>query len=191
MTDITPEATEEYIPSFEEMATDFNTMVEEFNKQMLDKGVPMLQKLFQPIWEFGIDFVTWTQYTPYFNDGDACVFNAHVHDMGLGWPDGPSVEFPGDIEEDPYELTVWNIQYMCGYATTHNGVPIAGTFEWTSWAEDVGLTAEKTKELAEICTKISDTLAAGQQFLEIMFGDHSIVKFYRTGVHERDDYSHE
>ncbi len=39
--------------------------------------------------------VRWTQYTPYFNDGDPCVFN--VHDISL-LIDGLESQFKGDDE---------------------------------------------------------------------------------------------
>lgn len=38
--------------------------------------------------------VTWTQYTPWFNDGDACIFNSHI--------DYPGVNSTKDVEEGSY-----------------------------------------------------------------------------------------
>lgn len=59
-------------------------------------GQEMLKTLFSDFFEAAPECktVTWTQYTPYFNDGDACVF-------GVNEPSFSS-NLPEDIEEMSY-----------------------------------------------------------------------------------------
>lgn len=37
-----------------------------------------LQELFDNAWAAGVTGIAWNQYTPYFNDGDTCVFSIHA-----------------------------------------------------------------------------------------------------------------
>ena len=45
-----------------------------------------------------LESVSWTQYTPYFNDGDACTFA--VHDFDSAVVDGEEVEEPYYADKD-------------------------------------------------------------------------------------------
>lgn len=49
--------------------------------------------------------VRWKQYTPYFNDGEACVFGAHSPEVLL------VVEANIDEDEDDYDETYWRGTY--------------------------------------------------------------------------------
>lgn len=49
--------------------------------------------------------VRWRQYTPYFNDGDACVFNVHEPEVLL------TSEALFDEDEDDYDQTKWRSTY--------------------------------------------------------------------------------
>jgi hypothetical protein len=42
---------------------------------------------------------SWTQYTPYFNDGDACEFSANVEDYTLNTVDGQEFDCSWSIEQ--------------------------------------------------------------------------------------------
>lgn len=52
---------------------------EQYLKTIKESGQEMLKKEFQDFFTANptIEAVGWTQYTPYFNDGDACVFSIH------------------------------------------------------------------------------------------------------------------
>lgn len=52
---------------------------EELNKAFRDNGKALLKPLFDKFFadEPRAVSVKWDQYTPYFNDGDACVFRVH------------------------------------------------------------------------------------------------------------------
>lgn len=45
----------------------------ELQKLLEKEGKEMLDQLFAPVLDAGLE-VRWQQYTPYFNDGDACTF---------------------------------------------------------------------------------------------------------------------
>lgn len=61
-----------------------NSLVVEYNKtrkEFMEKSQNALKEVFKAFFDQNpdIDQITWNQYTPYFNDGDECIFG--VHDM--------------------------------------------------------------------------------------------------------------
>ena len=78
------------------------------------RPVEDLEALFQKAWDNGVTALVWTQYTPFFNDGDVCVFGASGEVYS-------NVELSADDIEDasPYDTeddNVWSeIEYKPGY----------------------------------------------------------------------------
>lgn len=69
---------------------------EELKQTVSEQGKEFLKELFQPLFDTGlIEKVHWVQYTPYFNDGDACEF-------GVNEPCIIPFNFISD-EDHPYE----------------------------------------------------------------------------------------
>jgi hypothetical protein len=123
----------------------------------------------------------WTQYTPYFNDGEPCTFG--VHGAWFLTVDDPDVD---DVEEFyTYELD----------CTDH---PSLGKVE-TEWAgrwpnrEIVSETYEGPDEERYRRTKaLSDAIIAGafEDVLLEAFGDHAEVRVQATGI-TVDTYEHD
>ena len=63
---ITAQAGKEYLKQKTEVATKFKNALELFSKDFF-KLVPLVKR------------IEWTQYTPYFNDGDSCEFSVNEH----------------------------------------------------------------------------------------------------------------
>ena len=111
--------------------------------------------------------IVWTQYTPYFNDGDTCEFG--VNDATFtNAPDPSNVrwgEYDGDEE------------------VAADGSEI---FAWESWGDaPEGLNVEMCKAFDRmICSsEMEDVMKA-------MFGDHVKVVATREGF-DVDDYDHD
>lgn len=83
--------------NLEELFAELNTEIHKLTEIMQKKATPLIDqvanKLFTTIPE--IESVFWTQYTPYFNDGDACTFS--VNDIYFNLYDDPTLE-----DEDIY-----------------------------------------------------------------------------------------
>ena len=111
--------------------------------------------------------IVWTQYTPYFNDGDTCEFG--VNDATFtNAPDPESIrwgEYEGDEE------------------TAADGSEI---FAWESWGDaPQGLNVEMCKAFGRMIgsSEMEDVMKA-------MFGDHVKVVATREGF-DVDDYDHD
>lgn len=108
--------------------------------------------------------IRWTQYTPYFNDGDACTFSIH----GIYVYQKP--EEGDDADDSGHELGSLNFyltrpEYLKGN-------------EWI------------TKELADEGKRVSQLLYANESALEAAFGDHMEIVATIDGV-TADEYSHD
>ena len=62
----------------------YNKALEEFEQQkrnlfalMRENGIELLTEGLSPMIQSPITGVQWRQYTPYFNDGETCVFSVH------------------------------------------------------------------------------------------------------------------
>ena len=115
----------------------------------------------------GVTAIVWTQYTPYFNDGDTCEFN--VNDATFtNAPDPENVRW-GDYDGDEEKAA--------------DGSEI---FAWESWGDaPEGLNVEMCKAFDRmICSsEMEDVMKA-------MFGDHVKVVATREGF-DVDDYDHD
>jgi hypothetical protein len=96
------------------MSTSIEALSKEFTKfktEFTEKAKDAMRVAFKEFFEANpdIDQIAWTQYTPYFNDGDACVFG--VNEMGFTLAkdkvDLSEVDYP-DEEGNFYESSFWN-----------------------------------------------------------------------------------
>lgn len=111
-----------------------------------------------------LESFSWTQYTPYFNDGESCHFSANTDYITVTDVDGN--------EDD--DISAWGINH---YAT--KGVDWQGNPYTPSELELAGVAA------CEFLKEFED-----EDFL-MMFGDHTRITVYRDGRVETDDYEHD
>jgi len=107
---------------------------------------------------------SWTQYTPYFNDGDTCEFSAHTDCLTV-------TDIFGNEEE---EVSAWSVRHYSekgtdwqGNAYTPSEIILAGA------------------AASEFLTEFEN------EDLLMMFGDHTRVTVYRDGRVETDDCVHD
>lgn len=121
---------------------------------------------------------SWTQYTPYFNDGDECTFGANTEYPSVkmeGGKDQEAEDFD-DEDEDDY-ISIYNVKktedgkYIDKYETGHP--------EITDRKKIAAF------EVKEFLTEFED------DSLKAMFGDHVRVIVHRDGTVEQEDYEHD
>lgn len=123
--------------------------------------------------ELGIRSFSWTQYTPYFNDGDACVFRVNVwHGEGI-YING--VNSYGESEDEDGDL-----------------IPdLPGRPNEDLYATDPEEYARQRLVFEEPFRKLGSFIEQWQEEdLLFMFGDHAIVTVTKDGI-ETDDYQHD
>ena len=67
---------ENYEEIYNNGLSEFLTKMEEIKKQMVEEGEKIFRKSMKTYFDRNpeVEGICWTQYTPYFNDGEACVF---------------------------------------------------------------------------------------------------------------------
>jgi hypothetical protein len=115
-----------------------------------------------------ITAIAWVQYTPFFNDGDECVFG--MHDMHFSakkpFTDEDAKDFSGFDDE------IW---YQC-----------PRTYDYSSPYDKTGyydrMRAAITKEESDAINALNKTLHGLAEEMKIVFGDHVKVVVTQNGV---------
>lgn len=146
----------------------------------------------------------WTQYTPYFNDGDECVFNVYDINAFTGDPEGEYWE-----ESDKILSTTLLADYSryVEDGTTPNRYPYNDPKALRNWYKNQTAGEHLTnqfKELGHGDAKITELMAAARaaddfiaglhslpnDVMQELFGDHVEVTLTRNGA-KIEEYSHD
>jgi hypothetical protein len=135
-----------------------------------------------------INSFSWNQYTPYFNDGDECIFSVNTD-----YPDvnGENIDYLKWTNPGTYgTITEENLQLHNEFNASPNG---------HSWyiGRKVGENGyfpnpdfdEKEFKIVEEFSEILDMIP--EEFLRELFGDHVEVTLHRNGTIETTRYDHE
>lgn len=167
---------------------EFKKQYEEARKQLNGQATDAFKEFASDIFaKFpGLESFGWTQYTPYFNDGDACEFSVNAdYESGL-YINGSSEDY-GDEDEDDADLEC----SKCGrYLEPGTGFcPSCGTAvpEPAEVVPEFGLEEESKarKEIVLMMRNFAD------EILEDIYGDHVKVTIHRNGKADIDEYSHD
>ena len=148
--------------------TDYKDMMKKVQETLKDKMKDVFKSFFDSYPE--VKTIHWTQYAPYFNDGDECVFSVHephftrteyteLEDREHSWGEG---------DDGIVELSVWDE------------------------VEDCYVDAYIDPNLIRDMNAFSMILQsdANEDIMRSMFGDHVWVKAHRGGF-QIDDYDHD
>lgn len=157
---------------------EFKRKKEELQKVMNKQGQNLITELFQKAFDEmpSLESIEWTQYTPYFNDGDSCVFsvndqyfvfNKHYAESKVATMADLVEDDNDDYEsDDPFDaenkFTSSNFNQY-GLETMEKYYP--KKFEFF---QNLKLNKKQIKLIEEI----SDTCNSLEDLFEIAFGDH-------------------
>lgn len=159
----------------DKMVGEMDQIKTRYQKQMQDEFKKVVALFFESHPE--VERIVWTQYTPYFNDGEACYFS--VNEM---------CSVPSKIKEVPsqYECGIEeSLTYGDAYGLKYDLATIAedldkpNNYFWYSEDEEALI----DKDL-DVLNKIPD------EVFEQMFGDHVRISATRTGF-EVEPYEHD
>lgn len=164
----------------------FNQLIEE-QEALRKKFQATAQELFKETTkEFfltnpGVKCIVWTQYTPYFNDGDTCEFSVH------------SPTFSNAEGDDVYDVNGWG-----EYDGETEGVWAADNISYVLSSDREYLADTKQMILsgdtvdADSCSSFSDMIqsSAMEDVMRAMFDDHVQVYATRDGF-DVQDYEHD
>ena len=118
-----------------------------------------------------LESVSWNQYTPYFNDGDTCVFSANTDYLRVN----------GEYAEDDDSLNPTIVE-------------VYGTWNRTKQIYEGRVEKPNpnyNKSLSEAVDKMTEFLGVfDDDFYKSQFGDHVTVTITANGV-DTEDYDHD
>ena len=161
---------------FDQLLADQIELKRKFQEQAQEMFKGVTKEFFEK--NPGITAVVWTQYTPYFNDGEACVFSVHEATF-TNAPDPENIrwgEYNGD-EEDVWATD--NITYVLNSDRTYH----KETREAIIAAGGVDADSCSAFERMLMSSEMEDVFLA-------MFGDHVKVIATRDGF-DVEDYDHD
>lgn len=150
------------LESIKEKIESIKKQKEELVNQLKNDFAPMLKPLFDKT-NGKITSIGWNQYTPYFNDGDECMFSVNFDYLNIN----------GKNEYDIDSLD-WRIKY---YLEGNEKYPLQE--EWD--LELFGF----VNEFKELLNSIDD------DFYKDLFGDHVEVTVNADGTVETSEYDHD
>ena len=123
-----------------------------------------------------VEAVQWHQYTPYFNDGDECVFR--LGEIGF--------KFVGDDEEAG--------DYEDGFHEGFHNASPDGTTRGYSYRDSFDETGPSfavcSRETEAACRALSSELSGMEDELKVLFGDHVEITVTKDGV-DVSEYDHD
>jgi hypothetical protein len=156
---------------FEQLQSRFDTLIAEqqvLRVKFQADAQAMFKESLKSFFELnpGISALRWTQYTPYFNDGDACVFGVgEVYFTNAKGEQLNDVNSWGEYDGD--NENVW-VEYYMPYLSGKEGVNAAS------------------------CEFLSSMINSSEMrdIMEQMFGDHVCVTVTREGI-DVEEYEHD
>jgi hypothetical protein len=150
--------------------TTIETLVAEYNKvkeEFVEKSKNALRTAFKEFFASNpdIDQITWAQYTPYFNDGDPCIFR--VNDMFF------------TLDEEHVDLS--EIRYP------DDDEKCYGTFFWSAGGKNIDPVAVYRKTFEDFVNQVS--VLPDEIFMN-SFGDHVSVIASKDGF-DVQEYEHD
>lgn len=137
-------------------------------KEHLEKSKAMFSKIAAKIFDAHpkLESFGWRQYTPYFNDGDECVFSAHTDEPDINGINGYDCNFEHELITN-YGAEKVNGQYPKMTNKLYN--------------------PELHKAQQDVMTFLYEV---EDNVLRQMFGDHKHITVSRDGT-EVEDYDHD
>lgn len=145
--------------------------LEEHHRSFTERAKDLIRPAFAEYFEKhpDVETVAWSQYTPYFMDGDECVFGVNSDEESI---EINAVSFYDHEQYDTLRPTI-------GYRAEDGS--------WQSKTNEQFNEAEATKY-----TDASELIGAvPSDLMKAMFGDHIQVTAHRDGRIETDEYSHD
>ena len=134
----------------------------------------------------------WRQYTPYFNDGDPCVFNIYeVYFRFVGFPPLTEDEIGGYEEEDGYVDLGWT-KYMSKSTPGYDDIiRVLGKPAGYQSEQEYEIQPEDP-ELIALAKIVSEMITSGAHydFLLESFGDHAKVTVHKDKI-DVEFYEHD
>lgn len=145
---------------------ELHEMRRQYEEKLENEGEAAVKELFKEFFEANprVESVKWTQYTPYFNDGDTCTFGVNEMYLGLNAGPGEDDEDAEEQDDDDYE--------------DDDGM--------SAWS----LSRSENPEMKALGEALKGLHVIPDDVMESVFGDHVRIIATRNGF-DVEEYSHD
>lgn len=165
---------------------EINTLVNEWNEQckvMMKKWQDIFTEKVSCVFELDerINSISWTQYTPYFMDGEECTFSANLDNLSIngfdryGDNNDNNDNYDEDIDKSVVRYNFWDHYKKKTWTNI-------GEVENPNYDENI---SDMLKTIIDFMTAFPEDL------YEEIFGDHVSVLITRDGKTELNEYEHD
>lgn len=184
--------------TFAELSVQLDAVRNEMKKMAKEKGSEMILELFKPLFNLGVAQVSWNQYTPYFNDGEACEFRVgdtyisftNVSADGYldeedGWYYGSDMEraFQPFVEPQSYSWRKYTAEDIANLRRDHEA-------RLVNFME-MGLSKASVSDIAKAKDEVDTLMEKNEELLKMIFGDHIRVLVRSDGQIDVEEYEHD
>lgn len=172
----------------------------DLQKVISQQGKLLIDQAIKPVFDNNpsVKKIIWNQYTPYFMDGDPCVFGLSELVLQVEEDSTPNREqyyeetyfVPEDIQNEPNSFFVYSVK---------NGSFLKNINPTTQWnpylKNEYGALIyehqfEDVRKLGQAKLDVTALLNSNEDILEQVFGDHVVVVASKDG-YETYDYEHD
>ena len=169
------------------MSDELKALKEKLHKEFQDNVSGIFREFFESVPL--VENIVWTQYTPYFNDGEPCEFAVHTPEFyykgttendgpegSYSWGDSGTILLPGEWLQEKYN---------------HPKIYFAGDSETYEEAAQ-GEKTDALQEYYEPIRAMEDFIQSrdNMEFFQAVFGDHCKVTASIEGV-DIEEYEHD
>jgi hypothetical protein len=158
----TPESIQSFLESsdkIDEAMRQYQIQINLLQAKFRDEFTSISSSFFEAV--PSIKSITWSQYTPYFSDGDECIFSVN------------SIEFASDENEDQetYRDFSDEDEFSCELYSLKNKNKLS-------------------PEQITLCEKMEEIIQSNDNLMKDIFGDHVLV-ILTKGASNVSDYKHD
>jgi len=185
------------VSTFEELSTRLNEVKADMKKIALERGSELVAELLKPLFDLGVVQATWTQYTPYFNDGEPCEFGMGEFNFSFseeeldGYPDDEDGWFYGS------DLTTAFADFQAPQSYSWRTYTVDDINKMKAEHEErranllsLGIRPDSVKAIADAAETAYDLMTKNEELMEMIFGNHVRVTATIDGI-RTDEYDHD
>lgn len=173
----------ENMEKLEKLNLKMKVALDEIREMAKANGAELVRELAEPLFTLGVPKIRWTQYTPFFNDGDSCEFS--VHDAHVFIEDEEDEVYSYDLERQFEEYQPWS-----GCSAEENERYRQSDNDRTDALIAMGITKDNASEISEALSQFSKFICGNEQLMQMAFGDHVEVTVTPDGV-TVEEYNHD
>lgn len=176
----------EVLERIKEKIANINKQKQELTEELRKEFAPMFEPLFEKS-EGKITSIGWTQYSPYFNDGNDCTFSVRLDYLHINGDQEDDID---SLSEEKYviinqenEKEVKHYLNLKGYKwMSNNTLGQSGYLPNENYDNTL---ADLVNDFKEVLSSIDD------EFYQDLFGNHVLVTVYADGRVETEEYEHD